>query len=471
MTETPEIDPTAGASPSKAAAHPESARADRVLGLIFLAAVLPLFVDVARKTMPVFQLVTGFGEPDVAGSRLHLVLPFVAALALVALLRKRPSLRRPLPAVVLLLVLHFSLSITWGLLNGAGLIGFVFFVQTIVPLVAWLAAYRVAPTPRAVARAVMAGVLVVAVVALVYTMFNGGIGNAYFSSIALEDPFPQYRAYYPALVALGIALAVAYVKTDRLLSVATITVCLLLLPIMWSRAGILMVVVAFVASIVLCHFRGMAWRRRFAVAAATAVVLAAVGLVSVTVGLTEQRTQLNDLQSSDSDRVALAQESSERIAGNPLFGDAFRAHSSDLVGGAVANFDRLFPSHNQYLDFGIRGGAPALLLLVVFLALTSWLLFWRWVKSAPGAFNPFYGAALAFLVALVPAGLTELYISQTWTGVAIMMVLGAAARQLELDRVADAESTGSTRPVESYEGGRAREPGSASRETDGCASC
>ena len=261
MTETPEIDPTAGASPSKAAAHPESARADRVLGLIFLAAVLPLFVDVARKTMPVFQLVTGFGEPDVAGSRLHLVLPFVAALALVALLRKRPSLRRPLPAVVLLLVLHFSLSITWGLLNGAGLIGFVFFVQTIVPLVAWLAAYRVAPTPRRCPGGHGRRARRRRRRARLYDVQRRD--RECLSSIALEDPFPQYRAYYPALVALGIALAVAYVKTDRLLSVATITVCLLLLPIMWSRAGILMVVVAFVASIVLCHFRGMAWRRRF----------------------------------------------------------------------------------------------------------------------------------------------------------------------------------------------------------------
>jgi O-antigen ligase len=425
------------------------ARSDRLIGLVFLVAVLPLFVDAAQRTMPVFQLATGFGAPDTAGSRLHLVLPLVAVLALVALLRKRPSLRRPLPIVVMLLVLDFTLSIAWGLYNGAGLVGFVFFVQTIVPLVAWLAAYRVSPTPRTVARAVMVGVLVVAVVALGYTILNGGIGDAYYSSIALEDPFPQYRAYYPALVALAIALAVAHIRTDRVLSSVTIAACLLLLPIMWSRAGILMVVLAFVASLFWCHYRRLTWRGRFAVVAATAVVLGAVGAVTVTVGLTEQRTRLNDLQASDSDRITLAQESSERIAGNPLVGDAFQAHGSDLVGGAVANFDRLFPSHNQYLDFGIRGGAPALLLLVVFLALTAWLLFWRWVKDAPEDFDPFYGAVLAFLMALVPAGLTELYISQTWTGVAIMLVLGAAAHRLELDRLAArSEDTGAVRLVD-----------------------
>ncbi|RYB94298.1 hypothetical protein EUA93_08045 [Nocardioides oleivorans] len=427
-----------------------STRADRLVGAVFLIAVLPLFVDAAQRTMPVFQLVTGFGEPDAAGSRLHLVLPLVAVLAVVGLLRRRPSLRRPLPVLVLLMVLGFTISIAWGLSQGAGLVGLVFFVQTIVPLVAWLAAYRVSPAPRTVARAVMVGVLVVVVIALGYTLLDGGIDNAYYSSIALEDPFPQYRAYFPALVALAIALAVAHVRTDRVLSVATIVGCLCLLPVMWSRAGILMVVVAFVASIFFCHFRGLTWRRRVGVAVVTAVVLGAVGAATVTVGLTEQRTRLNDLQASDSDRIALAEESSERIASNPFVGDAFRTHGSDLVGGAVANFDRLFPSHNQYLDFGIRGGLPALLLLVAFLALTSWLLFWRWIRSDPAEFNPFYGAVLAFLMALIPAGLTELYISQTWTGVAIMLVLGAAARQLELDRLV-VRSGDATAGVESYE--------------------
>ncbi|GIM64159.1 hypothetical protein Pve01_82430 [Planomonospora venezuelensis] len=436
MSDTSKNASTARARPVPEPTGEVSRRADRLLGLVLFVAVLPLFVDLAQRTMPAFQLVTGFGEPDTAGSRLHLVLPLVAVLAVVGLLRKQPSLRRPLPIVVMLLVLNFTLAIAWGLYNGAGAVGFVFFVQTIVPLVAWLAAYRVSPTPRTVAQAVMAGVLVVAVVALGYTLLNGGVGNAYYSSIALEDPFPQYRAYYPALVSLAIALAVAHVRTDPVLSGATITGCLLLLPIMWSRAGILMVVVAFVASIFWCHFRQLTWRSRFAVAAATVVVLGAVGAATVTVGLTEQRTRLNDLQASDSDRVALAQESSERIASNPFVGDAFQTHSSDLVGGAVANFDRLFPSHNQYLDFGIRGGAPALLLLVAFLALTAWLLFRRWLKDAPEDFEPVYGAVLAFLMALVPAGLTELYISQTWTGVVIMLVMGAVARQLELDRLA-----------------------------------
>lgn len=439
MTDSRDIDESLRSETAHESAVAGSGRprgVDLALGLILLVAVLPLFVDVSQRSIPILQLVTGVGEPDVAGSRLHVVLPFVAVLAVLAVFRRRPSLWRPLPVLVVLLLLQFTFSITWGLLHGAGTVGLVFYVQTVVPLVAWLATYRIAPSPRVLARAVMVGVLVVAVSALIYTLLNGGVENSYYSSIELEDPFPQYRAYYPALVSLAIAMAVASIKTDRALSIVTLAACLLLVPIMWSRAGICMVVVSLLASTFWCHFRGMTWRRRLVVASTIGVVLIALGAAAATVGLTTQRTELNDLQASDSDRVALAEESSERIAGNPLVGDAFRAHSSELVGGAVANFDRLFPAHNQYLDFGIRGGAPALLLLVAFLALTGWLLFWRWLKAPPASFKPVYGATLAFLMALIPAGLTELYISQTWTGVAIMLVLGAVAHELELDRQA-----------------------------------
>lgn len=418
--------------------EPPSRRADRLLGLVVLIAVLPLFVDVSQRSVPVLQLVTGFGDTDVAGTRLHVVLPLVLVLAIIGVLRRAPSLWRPLPVIVILLFAVFTSAITYGLLHGAGLVGFVFYVQTVVPLVAFLAMYKLAPTPRTLARAVMVGVLFVAVSALIYTAFHGGIDNAYYTSIELEDPFPQYRAYYPALVALAVALAVAYVRTDRYLSIATIAVCLLLIPIMWSRAGILMVVVALLGSMFWCHFRGMSWRRRLQVSAATGVVLGALAAITVSVGLSAQRTVLNDLESSDSDRVSLAKESSERIWQNLVFGDAFRAHSSELVGGAEATFDRLFPSHNQYLDFGIRAGLGAVVLLVVFLAATALFLFVRWLKDPPETFNPLYGATLGFLMAVVPAGLTELYISQTWTGVVIMFVLGAVARQLELERVASA---------------------------------
>ena len=417
-------------------AERRSSRTDGLVWLVVLVATLPLFFDAAGRTMPILQLVTGFGEPDVSGSRLHLAVPLVAVLALVALVRRRPSLLRPLPVLVLLMIASFTLSVAYGLTEGAGLVGLLFYVQTLVPLVAWLALYRVAPAPRTVARAVMLGVLALAVTALVYTLLNGGIDNAYYSSIALEDPFPTYRAYYPALMALAVALAVAHIRTDRVLSIATLTAIVLLLPITWSRAGILMVVVALGASLVLCHIKSLTWRGRFAVAAVSVVLLGAVGAVAVTVGLTEQRTHLNDLQASDSDRISLAQESSERIASNPIVGDAFKPEGSDLPGGAVANFDRLFPSHNQYLDYGIRGGLPALVLLVAFLGLTGVLLFRRWVTSAAGAVDPFFGAVLAYLAALAPGALTELYISQTWTGVVIMMVLGTAAKQLETTRTA-----------------------------------
>ena len=40
-----------------------------MLGLVVLIAVLPLFVDVSQRSVPILQLVTGFGDTDVAGTR------------------------------------------------------------------------------------------------------------------------------------------------------------------------------------------------------------------------------------------------------------------------------------------------------------------------------------------------------------------------------------------------------------------
>ncbi len=419
-----------------------SPRSDRLLGLLALVAVLPLVVDVSERSLPITQLVTGLGEQDVAGSRLHVVLPLIAILAVLACLRRTPSLMRPLPIVVILMIVQFTLAIGWGLAHGAGLIGFLFYVQTVVPLVAWLAAYRIAPQPRTLARAVMVGVLFTAVVALVFTVFHGGIDNAYSSSVALEDPIPQYRSYYPALMALGTAVGVASIRHDRWLSVATIASCLVLLPITWSRAGILMVMVAFSATVFFCHLRGRRWWAYLLAGGVTAAGFAVIGKIAMTIGLWNQRVVGSDLAESDSARVDLAQESTQRMASSPLFGDAFRPHSDQLLGGGVATFDRLFPTHNQYLDYGVRGGAIAAILLVAFLALTTLVLLWRWWISSRQDFEPMYGAGLGLLAALVPAALTELYISQTWSGVVLMLFLGSLAHMVETRRSGHRSSSG-----------------------------
>jgi O-antigen ligase len=280
----------------------------------------------------------------------------------------------------------------------------------------------------------MVGVLFTAVVALVYTAFHGGIDNAYFSSVALEDPIPQYRSYYPALMALGTAVGVASIKHDRWLSLATITACLVLLPITWSRAGILMVMVAFAATVFFCHLRGRRWWVFILAGGATAAGFAVIGKLAMTIGLWSQRVVTSDLVESDSERVHLAQESTKRIASSPLFGDAFQQHSDQLVGGGLATFDRLFPTHNQYLDYGVRGGFIAAFLFVAFLSLTTLVLLRQWWISSRQDFEPMYGAGLGLLAALIPAALTELYISQTWSGVVLMLFLGSLAHMVEQRR-------------------------------------
>lgn len=413
---------------------------DRVVGAVALIAALPLFWDVNHNELTLLRLVTGTSDEDVAPStRIHLVVPLVALLGLLALLRRRPSWLSPLSLLLWGILASFTVAVIWGYTQGAGLIGVLFYAQTVVPLVAWLAVFRLGATQRTIARSVMAGVIVTGVLAIGYTAMHGGIGSAYYSSRAFEAFVPQYRSYYPVLVALAVACAVTHWRSDRWLAVPTLVLAAALLPIMWSRAGIAMVLVAAYAALYLLVLRRPDWRRLVTVTAGVVAVTAVFGAVLATVGLATQRTQLSDIQASDQKRIDLARSAGARLRESPLTGDSFRPAGSDLAGGVTASFDRLFPTHNQYLDYALRGGLPALLLLLALLGLTAWLALRVWWRTRRGPLPVTGITTLAFLAALVPGALTELYISQTWSGVVIMMCLGHAARSLTLSPSDDGE--------------------------------
>lgn len=406
-----------------------SVNENALVGLMVLVATLPLYWDVKHSELPLARLATGFESSDVEPStRVHLVVPLVAILAVLAIWRRRHSLRHPVPLLVAGIVASFTVSIIWGYANGAGLYGLLFYAQTLVPIAAWFVGYRLGAEHRTIARAVMAGVLFTGVLALVFTLFSGGIDQAFESSRAFEAAVPQYRAYFPVLVALACAVAVTQWATDRWLSLSTLVVAAALLPIMWSRAGILMVLVATYGAIYLLVLRRPSWRRLVATTVAAVSTAAVLAVVLLTVGLWRQRRELSDLGASDQNRVDLARDAGGRLGSSPWVGDAFRPSGDSLAGGATASFDRLFPTHNQYLDYALRGGFPAAVLLVAVLAATAWLALRRWRGRGADRAPANAVVCLAFLAALVPGALTELYISQTWTGVVVMAFLGHCTR-------------------------------------------
>lgn len=410
----------------------------RAASWLVLASALPLFVDVPSMRLTVLNLLWSTPARSAAqsGTRFHLAFIAIAILVTVSILRREPaSLPRPDWQLVAALGLTFTVSVITGLATGAGPIAVIYYGQTVIPLLAWFCAVIVGLRPDHVAVRVVQAVTVTTAVTVAYSMLHGGLGGAFRSSIALENSIPQYRSYFPALQAIAAAFAITYLRRHRRLAVVSLACTAASLPFMWSRGGLAMIGIAACLAYLLMPGEVLSRRRLVRVA-----VLGAAGATGVVlilkVGIVGQRGVLSDLSASDSTRIDLARAAVDRIAASPLVGDAFRPYSDQLVGGRTADFARLFPTHNQYFDYGIRGGVLAGLLLIVILALSLWrcVAGLRRRNLAP----EFFGGALAGLVAVAAGCFGELYITQTWTG-SVVMIVAATASSTWASSTTDAE--------------------------------
>ena len=402
-----------------------------VLTVYAFLVAMPLFVDVKEHSFTLFHLLSTSTMDAVVTSgstRIHLMFPLTVILATVGVLQARHELLgRWSPRVVLALAAWFTLSGLYGLTEGGGLTAVVFYAQTVVPLLAWFVGYTWSVPEARIAGGIMVAYCVTDVIVLSFTLAHGGLGSAFSSSTQLENAIPQYRSYFPAVMALAVSLAVAHVGRRTWLPIATLVLAEVTLPLLWSRGGILMVVLAGVVTAALRFGPVLSLRGKALAAAAGAALLAVNAFITLSIGLVAQRSQDSDLGASDSNRVELARGAAHRVGHNVFFGDAFHPYSSVLAGGRQASFSRIFPAHNQYLDYGLRGGVPAVLLFLVFLVLMLTAAV-RIIRTQPRELGPVAWAGLGFLVALALGSLTELYISQTWTGSLTMLYLGVLAR-------------------------------------------
>lgn len=409
----------------------------KILAVYAFLIAMPLFVDLKEHSFTLTHLLSSASMDAVVTSgstRVHLAFPLTLLMAGYALLAgNRSLLLRWAPAVVLALGLWFSISALYGMSRGGGLTGVVFYAQTIVPLLAWFVGYLLDVGEAVIARSIMAAFCVTDVIVLGFTMAHGGLTGAFSSSTQLEQAIPQYRSYFPAVMTLAVALAIAHVGRRTWVPIVTLVLAEITLPFMWSRGGIAMVVVAAVVTAAIRFGPRLSWRGRVYAVLAGGALLAVNAFITLSVGLVAQRTEESDLAASDSNRVELARGAVHRVGSDPLFGDAFHPYSSTLAGGRQASFSRIFPAHNQYLDYGLRGGVPAVLLLGALLLLML-LAAIRVIRTAEGDRAPVGWAGLGFVIALGAGCLMELYISQTWTGSLAMFYLGIVARYAALAR-------------------------------------
>lgn len=402
--------------------------APRAPTIVMWAATLPLFINVSGRTLPLLGFLNqAEGQPG--STRLHVSFGVTVGMALAVALRKPAPSRHERPPgtpFILGLAAVFTLSILIGYFRGnAGTVGLVFYFQTMTPLAAWYVMAHSLPRPDQVATVVMRAVVVTLAAIMLYLVVHGLLSAPTQASVSIERIIPQYRSYFPAIEMCAVVLAITYWDARRRLAFVTLALAAINLPYMWSRGGLLMLTVA--AALAFLLRPGRSGRgNRIVVLAVGGTALGALGLQLLAGGVLGERSANQAvLAESDSTRIELARQGVERALANPLLGDKFQPFSNELVGGRVAEFARLFPTHNQYLDYALRGGVAAALLLLALLAVTA-IASLRAVR-ADADHSEFHAAIVSITIALSLGNLGELYLTQTWTGSVLFGLLGAQA--------------------------------------------
>jgi len=134
------------------------------------------------------------------------------------------------------------------------------------------------------------------------------------------------------------------------------------------------------------------------------------------------------LQAGDSRRVKLVEGGLALVRDNPIGGVAFNPMPpGSVVYGRLESDHKLYPSHNQFVDFAVRAGVPALLLYIALLASMGVEL--RRSASIAGR-GTFEGevrmAALFVLVAAAASTVFQAYFVVTQPALLIFLLCGLA---------------------------------------------
>lgn len=395
-------------------------------------AILPLFFDPSRRSLTLLQARTVGDVDDAANGALHVGVVVVVSLFAVQLLR-HAGLPQKLFGKGLFLILGAWLTgalVVGTLAGSAGVLGGLFYAQTLLPILAW---YAVASCgsfdPARVSDVVLGATLVTLLFVLGVAFTSGGLSGGYEVVDALVSVIPQYRSYYSLIPAVGLAYGVVSLDRRPVLSLCVVAAVLLSLPLMWSRAGLLMVVVAGLVAFVAKQGRPGVVAARLMLAV---VLVAGTGglMLRIMLGgvLAARAGAGSTVEASGDSRLRLAHMALGRIWDNPIFGDAFTPYSNRLAGGTVVDLERLFPAHNQYLDLALRAGVPAMLLCTAVLVAFAR----RSFRIARGEDDsaPFHAALLGVIVAVMLGNLTHLWLVQTWSGVLFFALLGVSSTYL-----------------------------------------
>ena len=351
-----------------------------LLFLFYVASVaFPLFV------MPAYRAtnLTLIFDPHSPAShdpqplRIHwVILPALLVCVYFALCHlARRRLRAPRRTkLVVTLSLAFSAALVAGMFVHPGILNVVYFGQTLLPLVGFFVGACLAGTTARLRRALLVlvaattlSILGILALALSYGVFTGDVVAANL----LARHVPQVRNYFPFVVAaslaagLGIFPQLRSLRARALLGIA-LGVHLVFYTVNWSRMGFVMLAVV-IAFFVLSWMRSgprISIRSRIVLVSALLGLALGGSLLLARFGVFTMRRQHFSFAQSDNSREHYAIEATKLILDEPLFGRMFIADwKRDPYLFRKLRIPRIFKAHNQYLDYGVRAGLPAVVVL------------------------------------------------------------------------------------------------------------
>ena len=327
---------------------------------------IPVFIGATDRTVSLLHFIGREFDEDGFAVNINIIVPLFG----VAVLLFVERLPRLLVGYVSFIVVWLALSLIAGLLAEPAMYNVVFYFQTILPFFAIFAGFALVPNSReldsvckilSISMAVFIGFLWF----VVLSEFNLGTllhdRNTVMQYIAAG--VPQFRNYFPAstLIVFNIALAKYIFDDSKNQEVHALALLALFLffPLCWSRTALLGFSLSLLIQICLAlrYGKARAWNKSLVFSIAAAFVLP---LVLAKFGSTVS-SRVEFTADSDMRRLELFREGLQQSFHYPIFGDKFVPTWEVLAGGQEVLIKRLFPAHNQYIDFLLRAGYPFLL--------------------------------------------------------------------------------------------------------------
>ena len=362
-------------------------------------------------------------------------------------LLKRFYIRETLPDIsVMFIIIFMTISIIAGYIADPARVNAGFYIQTLAPLAMYFVGAHLIRGNELLPRIPLQIIIIntVTILLMMTFLYREGLlfGPASTGSYNLSLVFPQSRDLYPPIYFLSI-FCIIYVLFWDCRSYGRLVFCVvataihvLFIHYMWARAAILGAAFALIA---ILYFE---WRHAQQITVRTEairklgqiyLVMAGIGFASMvlmTGGILAERFQHSeDLQDSDLTRLELAVGAVQRLLKQPLVGHMFIPDTDVLVGGVQVDVLRLFPSHNQYLDYALRGGVQSGLLLI---ALVVWGIR-EGLRPYPARSPPENIDALrrylgAFMIMIAVGAFFQLYFVQNLAASIVWYCLGILAR-------------------------------------------